>query len=143
MTASDAQNMILLEVGASLEGFDIAVLSTNVVSYWNSFADKAYFPRLQYLYTKRSCILAVMGQLRLKINKSLGPINKQLGGYFENISKMYQIVNEEIARIEKQASANSDPSVEKIKTPKSRRFDKDEILFSANPNDPKYRGGDL
>lgn len=137
MTEAEAKSLILLEVGAGLDGSDLGALTTNIDVIWLGYANKEYYPRLHMLYVKRQCISVLLGQLRLKINKSLGQLNKQLKSIFDNLQQLYTNVSSEIEAAEREAKASVDGDVGSFQ--QTNPLDP----WIINPSDAKYRGGNI
>lgn len=145
-TAQDWQSLLLLEVGASLEGDDAIdkilndKVTPNLPTIWAMWQDKALvFPRLQYLYVKRHCLQIIMGQLRDFVDTSLGTnlLLKQ-SSYMNNLHMMHDMVSQDIANTELMARRGR-PSVigELLKTSPS------EPANGPDPSNPVYRGDAL
>lgn len=142
------KTMILAEVGAGLDGstetarVTLDLVSGSIDVIWDAWQGKAGFPRLQYLYAKRQCISIILGQNRLKIDKTLGPLSQRMGSYFDHLVQMMKLVTDEIAIAEKQFRANRQavvgPSL--VRAPIEPAAARPINLTEADPNDPRYRG---
>lgn len=137
MDATAYQDLIKLEIGAGLEGPDADALTANVSIVWNAYETKQYAPRMQYLYTKQHLLRILMGQLRPKINKTLGPQTRQMKQYIDNAQMLYDNTTKEIELLEKQSRDNRAPVVD-VSTPQ----DDFATLYPnlPNPSNPKFRG---
>ena len=119
LSATEWKQQILLEVGAGLDGSsDVERAAKDVITYqidtlWEMWGSKNYFPRLQYLYTKRACIDTLMGQLRTTITRSIGPLSMNLDSYLSNLSTLRQNVDNDIKQAESSARQRR-PSVVKM-----------------------------
>jgi hypothetical protein len=114
VTALDYQQLIIVEVGAGLDAPlrpELDAISPNIGILWGVYADKAYYPRLQYLFTKRHALDMLLGQLRLKVNGSMGGISMSLNQGIANIQGMRKDTDDEIGRVLKEARANRAPAV--------------------------------
>ncbi len=118
--ATDWQNSILLEVGATLDARsrpELDVLTPNIPLWWSFYAVKAsIFPFLQYLYTKRHLLMVLEGQLRNKVSGSMGGMNVAQSDSVKNVREMYKETTDEIKRIEKQSQAARLPVVQPATT---------------------------
>lgn len=150
-TAPAWQEFILKEVGAGLDGLGdyqkkfLDYITPQIGLLWNAWADKAYFPRLQYLYVKRHCLDILLGGLRLSVDKSLGPLQQSLSQRVAHLERLREFVSDDIKITEGMARANRTPVVANtnvravIEPTPPRQI---QLIWNpdADPNDPKYRG---
>lgn len=146
MTAADWQNLILLEVGAGLDGNDpveqaiLDKVTPNIELVWNAWSDKALvYPRLQYLYAKRQCLNIIEGQLRDLVTTTIGGFSAQQGQRLQNLLNLEKRVDEEIKDLEMKAQANRPIIVAQLDATSPRQPG----LGEVDPNNPMYRGDAL
>jgi hypothetical protein len=146
LTAADWQRIILLEVGAGLDGDDpveeaiLDKVTPNIDLFWNAWADKALvYPRLQYLYCKRQCLQIIEGQLRDLVQVNIGGLSTQQQQKLSNLLNMQKRVDEEIKDLELKAQAARPVVVIPLTQTNPRLPDVGQI----DPNNPAYRGDAL
>jgi hypothetical protein len=144
-TPNEWQQLILLEVGAGLEGEDPAErqlldkVTPNINTIWACHADKAYVaPKLQYLYTKRHCIEIIMGQLRDLVQSNVGGYNSQQQQKLANLKILRDNTQQEIVEEEKRAQSARPPAIGYL----TQQAPRQPIPLGAQPDpgDPAYRG---
>lgn len=139
-TATDYQNLILSEVGAGLDADNTDSLKASLPALWDMYNYKAYYPQLQYLYVKRHALKIIIGPLRVKINKTLGPQTKQMAQYFSQCQTLYEACDAEIKVLEKQATSERSPSVDRSDVISPEGKQSNSFPYNPNPSDPRYRG---
>ncbi len=146
LTAEQWQTLVLLEVGAGLDGKDEVerakndVLTPHIQLFWAAWADKAFtHPRLQYLYCKKQCLDILEGQLRDLVQTTIGGFNSNQQQKLANLQAINKRVMEEITIIEKRAQANRVPVMGELTQTSSRMPDPTQV----DPNNPVYRGDAL
>jgi hypothetical protein len=99
LTADDFQRLILLEVGAGLDGNDpveakiLDKITPNIALLWVAWSDKAaIFPRLQYLYCKKQCLDIIEGQLRDLVTTTVGGYNSNQQQKLANLQAIHKRV---------------------------------------------------
>lgn len=122
---SETQRIILLEVGAGLEGLpdDVQAEILDKVTplipiLWQQWAVKGLlFPHLQALYVKRACIDILLGQVRdlMQITLGGGSINQTT--LFTNLTTLRTNTTTEIDRVEKIMEASRPPAIGVMKNP--------------------------
>jgi hypothetical protein len=153
VTAADAQSLILLEVGAGLDGLSDAErtaldrVTPNINLLWNFYAFKAYYPGLQAAWTKRKAIDILLGQLRLKINTTVGPLTRQLGSVWDHLAGLRKQTTEDIADLERRASrargvvgGNLTQTAPLLPADLAALVGSDEGDEIPDPNHPRYLG---
>jgi hypothetical protein len=153
LTAADAQALVLLEVGAGLDGTTPAAqaaldrLTPNAQLVWDSYAFKAYHPGLQAAWFKRKCLDILLGQLRLKANTTLGPLSRQLGAQWDHLLAMRKEATADIADLERRAARARGPVGGRITQEASLSpadlaalQTSDEGDDFPDPNHPRYLG---
>lgn len=112
ITEANAKQLILLEVGAGLDGLSPAertaldVVTPNIDLIWAYYAARAYWPGLQALYAKKKCLQILRGQLRLKMDITIGPVPFRFSQMYANLAALLKETCEEIAENEKMARKN-------------------------------------
>jgi hypothetical protein len=146
LTAADWQKLILLEVGAGLDGGDpveeaiLDKVTPNIELLWHAWSDKALvFPRLQYLYCKRHCLQIIEGQLRDLVSVSIGGFNAQQQQKLANLVNLEKRVDDEIKDVE--AKAQSTRPI--VTAPFSNTAPRMPGTGEVDPNNPLYRGDAL
>ncbi len=147
------KNSILSEVGAGLDGSNgperaiLDLVTPNIDVFWDIYEYKNTYPMLQYHYVKLHCLNVVAGQLRTKIDKSLGPLNKRLSVLFANAMQLIGEVRSQIADIEALQAGSRKPvltrlDVDSVFEPSVRNpFDPSQPRYTNDPSDPRYLGG--
>lgn len=80
-------------------------LGAQVAFLWDSWSDKtAVSLRLQYLYAKRSALDWLLGQLWPLTNGALGPLNARCKDRFDNLLKLRELTEVQLAQEEKRAT---------------------------------------
>jgi hypothetical protein len=138
--------LILWEVGAGLDGQDPVEqaaydrLTPNIDKLWNAWADKALvFPRLQYLYCKRQCLIVLVGQLRDLVQVSIGGFSSGQQQKLANLNEIIKRTDEEIKDLEAKAQASRPVVVAPMTNTSPRMPD----VGQVDPNNPVYRGDAL
>ena len=146
LTPADWQRLILLEVGAGLDGDDpveeaiLDKVTPNIDLLWNAWADKALvYPRLQYLYCKRHCIQIIEGQLRDLVQTTIGGFSTQQQQKLTNLQNIQKRIDEEIKDLEAKAQANRPIILAELTQTSARLPSTGEV----DPNNPVYRGDAL
>lgn len=143
LTSNEWMSLILLEVGAGLDGSDpvdkqiIDQVTPNIGLIWAAWADKALvYPRLQYLYTKRQCLDIIEGQLRDLVSTQIGSFNVNGQQRLQNLQAIHKRVDEEIEKLEEQARASRGPVKGDLEQTAPSMADPGK----PDPNNPVYRG---
>ncbi len=146
LTPADWQRLILLEVGAGLDGDDPveeAILDkvTPIIDLlWNAWSDKALvFPRLQYLYCKRHAIQIIEGQLRDLVQTTIGGFTTGQQQKLTNLQNIQKRTDEEIKDLELKAQASRPIVLAPLTQTNARLPD----VGQVDPNNPVYRGDAL
>ena len=152
--ATDAQYKasILAEVGAGLDGDSEPeravrnIVGTNLDVYWDMYTYKNTYPMLQYAYVKLHCLKVIAGQLRTKIDKTLGPLSKRLSTLFQNALQLISESEKDIANIELIQAQSAAPVITRMDA--NSPFDQATMIpfnpmqgrYIVDPNDPRYTG---
>lgn len=146
LTADDFQRLILLEVGAGLDGNDpveakiLDKITPNIALLWVAWSDKAaIFPRLQYLYCKKQCLDIIEGQLRDLVTTTVGGYNSNQQQKLANLQAIHKRVEDEIKDLEMKAQASRPAIVASLTQTSPRMPDPSQV----DPNNPVYRGDAL
>ncbi len=116
---ADYKILLLKEVGAGLEGSPDEVVSA-VLDQVTPLLDVVWdmnhqhgliWPRLQYLYVKKTCLDVLVGQNRDRMNVSIGGTSVPQSVIVDNLSKMRVLVVEEIKLLEDRAQASRGPAM--------------------------------
>lgn len=116
---ADYKVLLLKEVGAGLEGQPdevvaavLDVVTPMLDTVWDmNHQHGLVWPRLQYLYVKRTCLDILMGQNRDRITISVGGSSVPQQMIVDNLSKMRVLVVEEIKLTEERAGASRPPAM--------------------------------
>jgi hypothetical protein len=143
LTAQEYIQLLLLEIGAGLDGSDpvekqvLDKVTPNIQLIWSSWSDKALvFPRLQYLYAKKQCLDILEGQLRDLVSTTIGGFNANQQQRLDNLRTLNTRVGEEIKVLEAKHTANRPMVMAPLNQTAPRMDDPGKI----DPNDPVYRG---
>lgn len=141
-TATQMQNLILMEVGEPLTGGLIApVLPT----LWSMFADKGLLPngtRLQYLHVLAKVFDIKIGLIMDGAYMPVGMVQtEKLDDKVADYRKQKDATLEEIARLEKVASGLRAPAVgQPARTAPIQPGDSPYTTLGPDPNDRRWRG---
>lgn len=146
LSAADWQRLLMLEVGAGLDGNDpveeaiLDKITPNIELIWNAWADKALvFPRLQFLYAKRQCLNIIEGQLRDLVAVTIGGFSAQQQQKLANLLNLQKRTDEEIKDLEMKAQAARPVLVAPMTQTAPRMPNPGDV----DPNNPVYRGDAL
>jgi hypothetical protein len=152
----------MCEVGATLTGGPLpqpdqvamlAGLRAQISTLWLMNSGVAANARLRYLYTKRQAIETLEGQVRSKIDFTLGPLSPKQSQFFANLKTMYDQALAEIVRQEKLARVGRAPAIGQIyrqsprmpviEAPTPAGVNPPPEIVGPDPNDVRYTPGPL
>ncbi len=143
LTPTDWQNLLLLEVGAGIDGKSdvekriLDKLTPNLNVIWIAWADKAFVhPRMQYLYAKRQCLDILIGQFRDLVSTTIGGFNANQQQRLQNMQEMRKTVDADITKLETQSQGSRSPAVGTINQTSPVMAE----LGRPDPNASSYRG---
>lgn len=143
LTPQDWHKLILLEVGAGLDGNDaverkaLDKVTPNIELIWGAWAEKGMvFPRLQYLYAKKQCLDIIEGQFRDLVSVTINGLNQNQQQRLQNLQTLNKRVSDEITVLEKKAAAVRSPVISNL----NQTAPSMPGLGQLDPQNPVYRG---